>query len=848
MKRFKKALCIALAGIMILGTCACNKEGETGGNNGGGNGSNNGANGNAANEAAKQYVYASEVIDLGIDTQNLGMYNMTYQDGRIYAIVEDYGNVLGGNEAEDVAVAEPRGAVIDPGFGVEVEVVVEEEAVTEEGTTTEDNIAVDGDVAIDGDMAIEPDEYVYYGPSYYLISVKLDGSEQQIHKLELDESLKNAQGYMSGIHMLSDGTVAAMYENWFEDLTDPVNPVYMNKFYLMKWDNQGKLLWTTDMTDEEGTYIYAQTMLTDDAGNLTLITGDNMIINVDAQGKETGRTEMADTAMNNMGQMIVKSDGTTFVTSYDDNWTKMYISTFDIKTGQIGEKKELPGNLTNYNIFAGNTTDFILSNSFGIFTYNLGDAEPVQIMDFINSDLATYGLYNVTFIDDKTFVAKYYDNVNYVENIAKFTYVDPATIPDKTAFVLGCEYLGGDVKKRVIDFNKSNDKYRITLKEYSSYNTMEDYTLAAAQMNNDIISGKMPDLMLIDTTHDISSWANKGLLADVSELIAKDAELSQVEFLQNVWDAFKVNDKLYTVVPSFSVQTMTARKDMVGDRTGWTMSEFVTFMKTQDSGVKPFGDEMLRDSILYYIMTYCGSDFVNVNTGECNFSSPEFVAMLEYANTFPKEFSEDYWNDYDWNLSQSQYRDKKAVLLHTYINRVQDLVYNLHGTLGGEAAFVGFPGISGNSSVIQPGSNMFVLSAKSGCMDGAWEFVRYYLTDEYQSSEEMYNLPVSKTAFEAQAKKGMEKPYWIDENGEKVEYDQTFWMNEEEIILEPFTQAEVDAICEFVCSVNKRSYYNQDIINIVTEEAESYFEGQKSAQDVANLIQNRVQLYVDENR
>ena len=47
---------------------------------------------------------------------------------------------------------------------------------------------------------------------------------------------------------------------------------------------------------------------------------------------------------------------------------------------------------------------------------------------------------------------------------------------------------------------------------------------------------------------------------------------------------------------------------------------------------------------------------------------------------------------------------------------------------------------------------------------------------------------------------------------------------------------------------NKRSYYNQDIINIVNEEAALFFDGQKSARDVAAIIQSRVQLYVDENR
>ena len=830
MKRFRKALCIALVGIMILGLCACNKEDSTGGKT---DGDGAGTSSSEANSAAKQYVYAGESIDLGIDLQNVDTYSITYRDGRVYAVVGDYGNVLGG-------AAEPRAAV-DPAFGVEAETETKEETTTEEET--------ENDAAVDNDMAVEPDEYVYTGPSYYAISAKIDGSDQQMVKLNLAESLAASQGWVSGIYFLADNSIVAMYENYYEDLTDPVNPVYMNKFYLMKWDTQGNLLWTSDMTDEEGNYLYAQTMIGDEAGNLTIITGDNQIISIDAQGKETGRRSMESANITNMGQMIVKPDGNMYITSYDDNWTKLFISTFDITTGQTGEKTELPSNLINYGMYAGNTTDLILSNSFGIYTYNIGDAEPVKIMDFINSDLATYGMQVVSFIDDKTFIAKYYDSVSYKDTIAKFTYVDPADIPDKTSLVLGCQYLNGDMKKRVIDFNKSNTNYRIAIKDYSSYNTMEDYSLAASQMNNDIISGKMPDFMAIDTSMDISSWANKGLLADVGELIAKDAELSSVEFLQNVWDAFSINDKLYMVVPSFNVQTMTARKDVVGDRTGWTMSEFVEFMKTQEEGVKPFGDDMLRDSLLHYIMTYCGGDFVDVNTGKCNFDSPEFVAMLEYANTFPKEYPEEYWNEYDWTLTQSQYREKKAVLQYTYISRVQDLVYTLHGQLGSEAAFVGYPGISGNSSVIQPGSNMFVLSAKSKNLEGAWEFVRYYLTDEYQSSDEMWQLPVSKTAFEAQAQKATEKPYWInEETGEKEEYDYTYWMNEEEIILEPFSQAEVDEICQFIYSVNKRSYYNQDIINIVNEEAASYFEGQKSAQEVASLIQNRVQLYVDENR
>ena len=39
-----------------------------------------------------------------------------------------------------------------------------------------------------------------------------------------------------------------------------------------------------------------------------------------------------------------------------------------------------------------------------------------------------------------------------------------------------------------------------------------------------------------------------------------------------------------------------------------------------------------------------------------------------------------------------------------------------------------------------------------------------------------------------------------------------------------------------------------EITNIITEEAEAFFKGQKSVADVAGVIQSRVQVYVNENR
>lgn len=817
MKKMKRLLCVILALTMVLSLCSC-KDGEE-------EVSPEAQAQAAANTAeAKKYVYSGKDIDLGIDFNEVGMYGMTCTGDRVYVLVEDWNNVLGDSLGE-----------------------VEEDTVEPRADAEMDVDPAIEDGAIDVYPVIPEEEYVYVAPSYYVISVKIDGTDRQMYKLDIPST--GSYSYISANYMAKDGSVIVLIESAYEDYSDPENPIYEPKYTLYKWDNQGVKQWEKDMTPntEEGEYawFYVSNFMENKDGTLSLITGEGEVINMNAAGEVVDRYETADNSMENLGQIFMTKDGTVYAFSYDNDWIKTYISTYDIKTGKLGEKKELPEGLNSFNIYPGSTTDLLLSNSMGIYTYNIGDAEPAKVMDFINSDLPTYGMNNITFLDDKSFVASYNDSTDYKNHIAVFTYVDPSTIADKAIITLGCQYLGGDIKSRVIEFNKTNPKYRISVKAYGETG---DYEQAITNMNNDIISGQMPDIVMIELNQDISSWVNKGLLADIRELIAADSELSKNEYIQNVWDAFAIDGTLYTIVPDFTVETFAVKKSLAGNRTGWTMSEFQQFMKGMGSDVSPFGGDMLRDNFMYYMMNYCGGDFVDINTGTCNFMSDEFIAMLEYAKTLPAEFSEDYWEDYDWTLYESQYRDNKAVMLNVYIYRVADLVYTIHGNLGEEAVFIGFPGLEGNSSVIRPGSNMYGIAANSVNKEGAWEFLRYYLTDEYQSSEELYSLPVLKSAFEEKAMEATKKPYWIDENGEKVEYDNTYYMNGESIVLEQFTKQEVDAVCNFVYSLDKRGYYNQDIINIVNEEAALFFNGQKSARDVAAVIQSRVQLYVDENQ
>lgn len=62
------------------------------------------------------------------------------------------------------------------------------------------------------------------------------------------------------------------------------------------------------------------------------------------------------------------------------------------------------------------------------------------------------------------------------------------------------------------------------------------------------------------------------------------------------------------------------------------------------------------------------------------------------------------------------------------------------------------------------------------------------------------------------------------------------------------SQEETGMIRNLIDNVFGKHAYHVEIVKIIEEEAESYFQGRKTAEQVAEIIQNRVQLYLHENQ
>ncbi len=142
------------------------------------------------------------------------------------------------------------------------------------------------------------------------------------------------------------------------------------------------------------------------------------------------------------------------------------------------------------------------------------------------------------------------------------------------------------------------------------------------------------------------------------------------------------------------------------------------------------------------------------------------------------------------------------------------------------------------------------LSAVSKHPEGAWKFARYYLTEEYQRNLP-YGLPVNKSVFLEKAQTTTQRSYdmiYVDGEEVKSEYDQYLYVDGEEVVVPPFTQEQLDQVIAHIESVDTAIFDDAYVMNIVDEEMGGYFSGQKPAEEVAKVIQSRVQLYLQEKQ
>lgn len=766
------------------------------------------------------------------------------------------------------------------------------------GTTIFLTAYVQGDEIVQTDPDTG-DTWSYYTQKLILLSVDPDtGACTQLPNLQLPTVPEDCEGNVDCYNMAGsdDGTLwmlvnvyAAKY-----DLPADFDPNTMNKYdypstdmstaYLMHVAADGSMIANVDLsvtddgTDEEdGMGSNISSFAVDAAGNL-YVTDYNYIYVLDAEGKLLFKIDdsqysgsLCRLQPDQVG-ILWYNYATGTAESTDENG--QFFIPVDLETKTWGEKIKMPANV--WNVYPGDDAyDFYYRNNDNIYGYTFASDTKDKLVDWMACDVDTSNMSDSGMLSDGRVVGMTQDwssNTTTYQLIVLHR-IDASEVKEKTVLTLACMGLDWSLRSKIVEYNKSNDQYRIQVVDYSEYATDDDYNAGVTKLTTEIISGSVPDLFLTSNLP-IDKYAAKGVVADLYTFMDGGSGLSRDYFVPQVLKAIEKEGKLYELPTKFSVETAYALSSIVDQYDTWNVAAVQDAMTQLQEGATVFSTGWTKSSVLNNCLTRNLAAFVDWTTGKCTFDSEAFQQLLAFCNSFPDDSSSDdgiaysseaatvdTMDDPVWESDATRILSGKQLMATTSFYGFEDYIYNIY-PVKDKVTFVGYPSESG-----EPGNSFYIqcpmaISSVTKYPDAAWDFVSTMIRQTNEDAESMYAFPISQEAFDKKMTAVMTEQYQLDENGEQVDWDEDgepdkMSIGSYEVVengestwqeVYALTQEDIDQILSVINSATGIVDYDDEILSIVSDEVSAYFAGDKDVQTTANMIQSRVNLYVQEQR
>lgn len=408
---------------------------------------------------------------------------------------------------------------------------------------------------------------------------------------------------------------------------------------------------------------------------------------------------------------------------------------------------------------------------------------------------------------------------------------------DKTQLEFALLYADPFLKQAVVAFNKNNEDYEIVLRTPGQG---EDYDDFRKRIQAEMSGGGGPALVY-DNVIDFNGASQKGILLDMTDNFAKERD-SMPDHLQG---AGHIGGRYYGVPFRFSVQTLVTSSELVGNRKGWTEAEMIECL----TGAQVRAALCGYDSSI--VFTYValggglGGKYIDFDTGKSYFDGEGAVSLLETA----AKYGDDNGNGLTSGC-EDRIADGEVLCSCVNLGGLAQ-VQLIHGFLQGKEIYIGYPAEDGKSGNIVKGD---VIAVNSSCEDseGAYAFIRYLLSPECQEqigrgachTGSSFGFPAIMDSLQNMMEYAVEEQE-TDSGMYQPVYDSTASI--ELFKLEPIEHDQLALLYEMLLNARLKENNVDGLFDIILEETPAYFTGGKTAEEVCDIIQNRVQLYLDEN-
>ncbi len=496
------------------------------------------------------------------------------------------------------------------------------------------------------------------------------------------------------------------------------------------------------------------------------------------------------------------------------------------------------------NILYGSGYDYYFYNRDGIFGYDIANNILTEVLDLINSDINTRMIKSFAIISPvkMAMVAK--------ENIKSYLFIlnriPDDQVPQKEVIKLGWIDPFDDfyLNQLITSFNKNSDDYRILPINYYS----DEYKYSSYEIfNKNIASGDEPDILYINYYIPILNYITKDMFVDLNPYLDSEPYL-KADLLPFITENTMFNGKLPQLITGFISQTLVTKTTNVDGNL--SITKLLDIYKSLPAGVSLLSNPN-SDYLQSYFLKNLIPECVDYKNGTCDFTITAMREFLELLKMMPD--SQEVIYDDIINFEKAQ-RDELYLVTAPIYGFKFYILYTKKPFMPNDTNVVGFPTADGGKRGDYIRSQGFSILNSSDKKDGAWEFIKYSLSEEFYKNEDHINLILAaRSGIKYQITQSTNDRNYIYINTKLNQSYKSTNNNEldfEKIYGRPGilynTEDLVNEYMQYLESIDNYAYYDASVASIIYDEVPIYLNSDKSVDDTIRAIQSRISLYMSE--
>jgi len=585
----------------------------------------------------------------------------------------------------------------------------------------------------------------------------------------------------------------------------------------------------------------------DDEGNGYCIYGNEMV-RYDKGGGERYRREQE--GIKGIVDVCVSGDGAIMLLGRTaDNMVKLMEADRDTgeltDTGAVLAAGVIESQAGIY-IGGNNKTGFLLLDSEGIWEADMEEGRRECVMEFGGGSYLPEAVADFQVLEDGTAQILRGGEMDTLRpvNISEVRTVLVLRVQDEESLYSSLSWLF----ESIACFNRENGEYYVIVEDRGE----EDSIAFRERTDMELALGTGPDMVLSLVDNPLA-LIEKGALENLVPYMEASG-MSEEDYFPaafGCWgDVVEEDSEIYCVNIAFALTPgMWADAGLLPDGGATDLAGVVDALENYQG--EAIWSKTSRGKNVVLRMLLQASDslggMVDWEKGTCNFTDGFFGSLLELNKRYAYREGDDI----------AVLTGSVAYSLYLYGN-----IYGNDEEMAGRGMVrLDYLFDDAHCAAVDGYNTLMAVSSASAHKEGAWELIRFLLSEEEQSkiswvkSDRVY--PVNRKAFDMMASREIAEggviAYYTGKDGRTGGTDRMASIDPDMSMAErieryALTEEKIARVRDMLENARALPLRTEPILQIIYEEADAYYSGDRSVEDVCGNIQNRVQLYLNENR